>query len=157
MFGIFPGRHLGADSDSTILDAARRTLEIKGDNTTGWSTGWRVNLYARLGEGEKAYRMYRRLLKYVSPDGYKGDDARRGGGTYPNLLDAHSPFQIDGNFGGAAGVAEMLLQSTPGSVKLLPALPEQWKNGSFKGLRTRDGHTIDATWRDGKIISVTER
>ncbi len=157
LFGIFPGRHLGADSDSTILDAARRTLEIKGDNTTGWSTGWRVNLYARLGEGEKAYRMYRRLLKYVSPDGYKGDDARRGGGTYPNLLDAHSPFQIDGNFGGAAGVAEMLLQSTPGSVKLLPALPEQWKNGSFKGLRTRDGHTIDATWRDGKIISLTER
>lgn len=101
--------------------------------------------------------MYRRLLRYVSPDRYKGDDARRGGGTYPNLLDAHSPFQIDGNFGGTAGVAEMLIQSTPEKITLLPALPAQWKNGSFKGLRARGGYTVDATWNEGRVTEVTVR
>ena len=97
--------------------------------------------------------MYRRLLRYVSPDGYKGPDRRRGGGTYPNLFDAHTPFQIDGNFGGSAGVAEMLVQATPTSVTLLPALPKQWDSGSVKGLRTRTGHTLDLTWRDGRVVS----
>ena len=155
LFGVYPGHQI---TEGRLADAALKTLETKGFETTGWSCGWRINLYARLGEGEKAYRMYRRLLRYVSPDGYRGDDARRGGGTYPNLLDAHSPFQIDGNFGGCAGVLEMILQSAAdGSVKTLPALPEAWKSGSVKGLRTRGGKTADMVWKDGKVKKLRLR
>ena len=135
-----------------------KTLDAKGLETTGWSCGWRINLYARLGEGESAYRMFRRLLRYVSPDGYQGNDARRGGGTYPNLLDAHSPFQIDGNFGGCAGILEMLLQSSPdGSVKTLPALPSAWRSGRVTGVRTRGGRIVDLTWKDGKVTKMKVR
>lgn len=154
LFGLYPGHHLSVAATPDLAKACARTLEIKGDNTTGWSTGWRVNLYARLHDGKSAYHIYRRLLRLVSPDGYKGEDARRGGGTYPNLLDAHSPFQIDGNFGGCAGVIEMLMQSTESSISLLPALPEAWKDGRVEGICARGGFVVDMTWKDSRVTDL---
>jgi len=152
--GLYPGHHLSPAKDSLLAAAALKTLEVRGFETTGWSCGWRINLYARLGEGETAYRMYRRLLRYVSPDRYRGPGRRRGGGTYPNLLDAHSPFQIDGNFGGCAGVLEMLIGSDAETVTPLPALPAAWPNGRLCGVRTRTGQAAYLEWADGKLVEL---
>ncbi len=154
LFGLYPGHHLSVYETPELAAACARTLQIKRDETTGWSTGWRVNLLARLRDGEKAYHMYRRLLRYVSPDNYKGEDARRGGGTYPNLLDAHSPFQIDGNFGGCSGVIEMLMQSSTNKIVLLPALPESWADGKVQGICARGGFVVDMEWKNREVASL---
>lgn len=155
LFGLYPGHHISPSLTPDLAAACHKTLELRGLDSTGWSTGWRVNLYARLRDRDMAYTIYRRLLRYISPDKYKGPDRRRGGGTYPNLLDAHTPFQIDGNFGGSAGVAEMLLQSTPTDITLLPAIPAQWNNGSVTGLKARGGFTVDIVWEDNQVKEAT--
>ena len=152
LYGLYPASEISVVRTPELAEAARKSLIVRGDRSTGWSMGWKINFHARLYDGEHAYKLISDLLR---PCMQKSVNMSNGGGTYPNLFCAHPPFQIDGNFGGSAGIAEMLIQSHSGFIDLLPAIPTAWKTGSFEGLCVQGGGEVSVSWADGKIQTTT--
>ncbi len=152
LYGLYPGNEITVEHTPVLAEAARKSLVARGDQSTGWSMAWKINFWARLHDGDHAYKLLSDLLRPCVDGATK---KVKGGGTYPNLFCAHPPFQIDGNLGGTAGIAEMLVQSQTGVIEYLPALPAAWKEGSYSGLKVRGGGVVSAKWSAGNLTEAT--